>query len=225
MGLGALSLALSTTSLGAPGAQSQTPTTPAPAGATPAASSVVEAPLDYSTLSHVVSVEFLRAGSHDPSGVNEYYFQAKMLGLLNSSEERNTELSQRKQVTVELGTFGDTSIDSLAYWRPDEKAQQVKQLRLEGDAIRELAARVMQEFAVQEGDVTVMVSVSLFEKAKKWIFFGEDTYVGRAEYSPIPQSKFDTPLRTDSALAIADDKGTLVKLRVHYDQQAGTATK
>lgn len=183
-----------------------------------AGTQVREAPLDYSTLSHAVSIEFLRAGSHDPSGVNEYYFNAKMLGLLNSAEERNTEIGKRKQVAVELGSFGDTSIDSLAYWRPDEKTGQVKEIKVEGDAIRELAARVMQDFGVQEGDVTVMVTISLYEKAKKWLFFGDDTYVGRAEYFPIPQSKFDTPLRTDSTLAVADDKGTLVKIRVHYEQ-------
>jgi hypothetical protein len=204
-------------------AETTPPAAPANAAATdPAAGN--ESPLDYRTLSHTVSVEFLRAGSHDPSGVNQYYFQARMLGLINSSEERNTETAKRKQVVVELGTFGETTIDSLAYWRPDEKAQQIKELKIDGDAIRELSARVMQEFKAQENDVAVLVSISLFEKAKQWIFFGEDTYVGRAEYFPIPQSKFDTPLRTDSTLAVADDKGTLVKLRIHYDTQAGRAS-
>ena len=179
-------------------------------------------PLDYSTLSHSLSIESLRAGSHDESGTNDYVFKVTMFGLLNSSEERNLAFDQRKKVTVELGPFGDTKIDSLAIWKLDEKAKDFKETRVEGNAIRELAAKTMGEFKVQEGDVAIMVEVAMYAKHKKFLFFGDEALIAKAAYYPIPPTKFDAPLRTNQVLSITDDKGTSVKIAVRYEKPATT---
>ena len=199
--------------------------TAAPAAAQPATGGGDAAgePLDYGLLSHVVSIESLRAGSHDPSGHNSYVFKATLYALLNSSEERNLDFSKRKQIAVDLGQFGATTIDSLAFWHADEKVHDVKELKIEGNEIRELAARTMTELKVQEGEVAMMVEVVMLKKNKKFFFFGEDAAIAKASYYPIPQTKFDTPLRTNQTLVISDDKGTNVKLVVRYEKPAVSA--
>lgn len=201
---------------------------PAPApkeGAKAESAAPKDEPLDYTLLTHTVAIDTLRAGSHDPSGVNEYVFQATMYGLLNSSEERNKPFADRKKVTVELGTFGDTTIESLAVWRADEKAKDVKELGVEGNGIRELAARAMQEFKVQEAELCVMVELVMLERQKKWLVLKDDQVVAKTSYYPIPPTKFDTPIRTNQQLLITDDKGTNVKVGVRYEHPAAAAGK
>ncbi len=182
-------------------------------------------PLDYATLAHAVSVTSLRAGAHDDSGTNEYFFAAKMYGLLNSADERNATLDKRKKIEVDLGTFGETQIVSLGFWRAEGKASVPKELKIDGNQIRELTARVMQEHKVTEAEVAIMMELTMLEKNKKYWFFGEDTKIGSVTYYPVPATKFDTPLATNSELTLTDDKGTLVKLVVTYDKQVGAATK
>ncbi len=208
---------------GTPALAADPPAAKPAASAEPAVRKDVNEPLDYSTLSHSLSIESLRAGSHDESGTNDYVFKATMFGLLNSSEERNLPFQQRKKVTVELGPFGDTKIESLAIWKPDEKAKDFKELKVDGNAVRELAAKTMGDFKVQEGDVAVMVEVAMFSKHKKlFFFFGDEQQIATASYYPIPTTKYDTPLRTNQLLTITDDKGTNVKIAVRYEKPAGT---
>jgi len=200
---------------------------PAPNPASPAtatAQALVAESLDYTTLSQLIFITSLRAGTHTESGKNHYYFAAVMYGLLNSPEERNSEFSKRKKLAVELGNFGDTKIDALAVWLPDEKAKNIKEFHIDGNAIRELAARTMTEFKVPEGAVAVQVEIAMFLHNKKFIFFGEDKLLAKTLYYPISQTKFDTPLRTNQTLTITDDFGTDVKLAIRYDHPA-TATK
>lgn len=196
---------------------------PAPVAA---ASKTAEAePLDYTTMSHALNIDSLRAGSHSETGTNDYDFRVSMYGMLNSAEERNLPFEQRKKIPVELGTFGDTKIDSLAIWKPDEKAKDYKDLKIDGNQIRELAAKTMSEFKVQEDGVAIMVEVKLFIKKKKFFFFGDDQELAKASYYPIPPTKFDTPLRTNQVLTISDDKGTSVKIAVRYEKPAAAAKK
>lgn len=180
-------------------------------------------PLDYSTLSHTLSIESLRAGTHDESGRNIYNFKVSMFGLINTAEERNLDWSKRRKVTTELGVFGETKIDSLAIWRPDEKTKDLKELRIEGHAIRELAARSMNEFKISESELAVAIEIEMQKHAKRYFVLGNDTLVAKTIYYPIPPTKFDTPLRSNQSLVIADDKGTSVKLQVRYDKPATQA--
>lgn len=184
-----------------------------------------EAPLDYDTLTHSVTVDSFRGGSHDPSGMNDYYLTATMIGLLNTSEERNLPLEQRKRVEVPLGEFGATKLAALGFWRPDEKTHEVKELRVKGDQIRELAARVMRELGQKESGVAVMVDLALYEKAKRFFFFGADTLVARVTYYAIPPTKFDHPLRTNNNLTLTDDRGTQVQLSIRYVSPAAAAAR
>jgi hypothetical protein len=182
-------------------------------------------PLDYTTITHTLGIDSLRAGSHSETGTNDYTFHVTMYGLHNSAEERNLPFEQRKKIPVELGSFGDTTIDSLAIWRPDEKAKDYKELRIDGNTVRELAARTMSEFQVQESDVAIMVQIRMLVKKKKFFFFGDDQEIAKAEYYPIPPTKFDAPLRTNQVLTITDDKGTNVKIAVRYEKPATAAKK
>jgi hypothetical protein len=177
-------------------------------------------PLDYALLSHEISVDSLRAGNHDPSGTSEYVFAARMYGLLNSSEERNLAFDKRQKVAVELGKFGDTKMDALSIWKPDEKTKDVKELKIEGNGIRELVAKTMTDLKVGEGDVCVQVEVQLLQRKKKLLVLHDETPVAQTSYYVIPPTKFDAPLRTNQVLTISDDKGTLVKVGVRYEKPA-----
>lgn len=174
-------------------------------------------PLDYALLTHTVGVDSLRAGNHDASGINEYVFAATMHALLNSSEERNMAFEKRKKVSTDLGHFGETKIEALSAWKADDKANDVKQVRIEGNGIRELVAKAMTELSVGEGDICVEVQVQMLQRKKKFLVLHDDVPIAQAKYFVIPPTKFDGPLRTDSTLTIADDKGTLVKVGVRYE--------
>src|SRR5689334_5809516 len=137
-------------SLASPSAFAADKPAAAPAATTPAPAKSTAEPLDYTTITHTLSIDSLRAGSHSETGTNDYDFRVTMYGLLNSSEERNLPFDQRKKIPVELGSFGDTKIDSLAIWKPDEKAKDYKELKIDGNAVRELAAKTMSEFKVLE---------------------------------------------------------------------------
>jgi len=195
--------------------------TPAAASDAPAATSAPE-PINYALLTHTLAITSLRAGSHDPSGTENYEFEVKMYGLLNSSEERNLDFAKRKKVVVDLGRFGDTKIEALALWQEDPKTKEVKELKVDGDRIRELMARSMQEFKAREDELTAMIEVAMYVKHRKYFVLSDETLVAKASYYPIPPTKFDVPLRTDQTLTISDDKGTSVKLSVHYAQPAPT---
>ena len=188
--------------------------TPAATPATPPAAA--DMPLDYQLLGHKLSLTLLRAGSHDESGKNEYRFKAAMHALLNSSEERNLPFEKRKKLTADIGEFGDTTLDALSAWKPDEKTHDVKELKVDGDKIRELVARAMKELKAKESDVAVMVELVLVQKGKKYFVLGEDHEIARASYYPIAPTKFDTPFRTNTALELKDEKGLDARVSVIY---------
>ncbi len=174
---------------------------------------------DYDSFDHTIAIQSLRAGSHDPSGTNDYYFTANMYTLVNSSDERNLEFEKRKKLTLELGTFAETQLESLKVWKPENKDDTSKSLTISGNAMRKLAAQSMQEFKVTEAEVAVMVEVKMFEKAKQYFFIGEDNLIAKSEYFPISQTKFEKT--TDTELALQDDKGTNVIISVKYKPTDG----
>lgn len=175
-------------------------------------------PLDYGTLSHKLTIELLRAGSHDSSGTNNYYFQAILVGLLNATDERNLPLDKRKKIEIDLGFFANTTLDALNLWRPSEKPDSAKEIAVDGQQIRALVARVMSEMKVQESDVSIMLTLNLFEKEKILGFFGKDRMVATTSFYPVPPPLFESLFRTNTTLHMADDKGLEAKIAVRFDQ-------
>lgn len=174
--------------------------------------------LDYSTFDHTITIESIRAGNHDKSGTNEYVFQAFMFALHNTSEERNLAFEKRQKIEQDLGRFGDTDIEVLSQWQADEKTGDIKTLKIEGNLIRELTAKAMLDFKAKESEVAIMVEITLFEKNKKFFFFGNDQKIGTVSYYAVPPTKFDTPLRADQRLKLSDETSTNIQIFVHYDK-------
>lgn len=174
--------------------------------------------VDYDLIQHTISVEELRAGVHDERGVNDYFFKVTAYGVANSPEERTKPVEERKSIPAEIGTFGDSTLNSLSYWRHDAADKEGKTIVVEGNVIRELAAGAMRTFELPETQIAVMVVVELYERNKKYLFFGSDTYVAKVAYFPIPWSNYDLPSRTNLALVISDDKGSNVQIKVRYDK-------
>jgi hypothetical protein len=173
-------------------------------------------PLNYTKLTHMISIPTFRAGSHDDLGSSQYYFKVELIALVNTSEERNISMDKRKKNSVDLGTFGETQIESLAYWTEDEKKGDTKNLTIDGNTIREVAAKTMRIFKIPEEDLAVMVEITLFKKQKKFLFFGNDDKLASTIYYPIPPTKFDGQLRMNQNLIIKDEYGTMVKINIKY---------
>jgi hypothetical protein len=163
-----------------------------------------------------VSIRTLRAGSHDDSGSSEYYFNVDLYTLVNTAEERNLTLEKRKKMTLNLGQFGETSIDSLAFWNEDLKKGEIKSFSVDGNIIRELAAKTLRSFSIQESELTAMIEISMYKKQKKMFFFGDNIKLAATNYYPIPPTKFDAPIRTNQTLTLVDAMGTMVKLSIQY---------
>ena len=176
--------------------------------------------LDYETLSQVLAIESLRAGSHAGKEPQDYVFEVSMFGLLSTPEERQMEFARRKQLREVLGRFGGTHMEPLAIWRPDEKLKDYKEFKIAGRAIRELVARAMQEFSVKEAEIMVRVEVAMLRRIKRYLVLGDDARVAAVTYDPIPATKFDVPMRTNQPLAISDERGTVVKLALRYETPA-----
>lgn len=173
-------------------------------------------PLNYNKLTHIISIPTLRAGSHDDQGSSQYYFKVELIALVNTSEERNNPMDKRKKHSVDLGIFGDTQIDSLAYWTEDEKKGDTKNLTIEGNTIREVAAKTMRLFKISEEELAIMVEITLFKKQKKFMLFGDDEKLASTNYYPIPPTKFDGQIRMNQNLIIKDEFGTMVKINIKY---------
>ena len=60
-------------------------------------------------------------------------------------------------------------------------------------------------------------SNALFEKAKKFFFFGEDTLIGSTEYIALPAMSITNQPPADREIALTDEKGAVVKLKVKFN--------
>lgn len=172
--------------------------------------------MDYLDLDHRLIIQSLRAGNHDPSGDNNYYFVAKFFGIVNTEEESKKEFKDRKKSEFDSLQFNDVTIQALRYWEAEKDVKESLSLKISGDYIRKIIASTMLEHNVGEKEVSVQVNIELYEKNKRFYFFGEDVYLATVTYFPIPATKFDKPPRTNQSLTMQDDKGTLVTIGVDY---------
>jgi hypothetical protein len=173
--------------------------------------------IDYRYLTHKITLEKLRAGNHDESGDNEYFFTTELFALVHSEEEIALELGKRKKLTVGMGEFGDVKIKSLQLWDKSDTETESDSLEISGEAIRELTSKMMKEHKTTEDVVTIMVKIKMFEKEKKFGLMGEDALISQANYYPIPPAFFRQADTKQKEITIKDDKGTRVTISVVYE--------
>jgi hypothetical protein len=171
--------------------------------------------VDYTKLDHSVKLAHLRAGNHDDSGMNDYYFLIKFFGLVSNEEERRKPVEERRIKNFDGGTFAELSIKSLSFWE-SQKDSTVTDFKVSGDFIREIISKTMLEYGVVETETAVLAEIEMYEKNKQYVFFGEDTLVAKTSYFPIPSTKFDAPPKTNQDLHIKDNKGTNVVIKIDY---------
>ena len=173
-------------------------------------------PLDYSTMTHEITIEMLRAGAESGAKQNEYKFIATGYGLINSPEEKALDFAKRKKVTIELGRFGETKMDALAIWRADDKAKDFKQFHVDGKAIRDLVAKSMSELKIPESEVIIQTDVSMIAKKKKYFLLPDEQIVATISYLPLSDR---AAAESQKSFVLTDDKGTYVKLSVRYKKE------
>ena len=177
-------------------------------GAAPA-----ETLINYGQLGHAIRLSELRAGNHDDSGVNDYYFEVKVFGLIASQEEKKLEMKERKKIPVDGGQFGSIQITALSHW---EKTEPRPEINISGETVRDLVARTMKQFSVGEAEVAVLIEVEMLERNKRYMFFGEDRSIGKTSYYLIPETFPHRPATKDLKLSITDTLGTAVGLEVAF---------
>ncbi|MBM4250761.1 MAG: hypothetical protein FJ146_02195 [Deltaproteobacteria bacterium] len=181
-------------------------------------------PTDYTLLSHDLDVTVIRAGAHNGEKPNNYVFKVTAYGLSNVPEEKAKDLKERKKVTAELGTFGETKLDPLAYWRQDSKVKDLKQLRVDGKAVRDLVAKTMSELQISENQVAIQTDISLIAKRKKYYVLNDDQVIATVSFTPLVKTGAGVT-SSDQSFTMTDDKGAVAKLNVHFSSTAGTAEK
>ena len=170
--------------------------------------------VDYHELDHDISLDNMRAGNHDPSGVNEYYFSVKAYALAVLKEERKKDFSSRLKVEKDFGSFGQLKLSSLSFW---EKQVPAPSLKVSGESLRQLVSNAMRTMKVTENQVAVLCQVQLYEKDKQFFILGEDRLVGSTFYYIIPENLPRKPKIENTQIKILDELGTSVKLAISFD--------
>lgn len=172
-------------------------------------------PIDYQTLDFTLTLASLRAGNHDESGSNQYYFQTKIYGFPILKEEIKKPLAERKKVEADLGKFAELKIDSLKYWTPDKKPTGI-QLSVPGDKLRSIVAEVMRTYSVPEDQTSLKAVVTLYEMSKKFGWLGDDTLVGEANFDIISETLPRVAKTENKTLTISDAQGTFVEIKLEF---------
>ena len=173
--------------------------------------------IDYQLVSHNVYLDKFRSGNHDADGNGEYDIRVDFFALINSESERKKEFKDREKMHFAGEMFGEIKIPNLSYWKPDTDEKEAMKVRITGDSIRAKLSQAMQQLQKKENELIFAVRLTLVEKNVKYWFFGDDKDLMSTMYYPIPPTKYDTPLRVNQNLTMKDDNGTLVVLKVVYD--------
>ncbi len=168
--------------------------------------------IDYDKLDLNVTIKALRSGNHDPSGLNSYYFKLTADALPILKDEVKKTFAERQKIEREVGEFGLLEIKSLKNWIPDKKPNPLFNIALSGDLIREIAAETMRTYKVTEDGISIICRIEMFEKSKKFGFWGDDLKVGEAIFPIIPETLPHGPQIENHKLVISDTSGTRVEL-------------
>ncbi len=172
-------------------------------------------PIDYQTLDFNVVLHSLRAGNHDASGTNQYFFQTKLYGFPILKEEVKKTFEEKKKNEADLGKFAEIKIDSLKYWTPEKKPTGT-QISVPGDRLRSLIAEVMRNFNVPEDQTALKAEITMYEMNKKFGWIGSDIKVGTVNFDIIPDTLPRVAHTEDKVLTITDAQGTYVELNLHF---------
>ncbi len=171
---------------------------------------------DYDKLDLSVTIKTLRSGNQNSTGINSYAFKITLSALPILKEEMKKTFAERQKIENEVGEFGQIQIKSLKHWIPDKKPNPLFSIAIKGDVMREIAAETMRKYKVSEDELSIFCRVEMFEKSRKFGFWGSDTKVGEASFPIIPESLPHGPLIENKDLTISDDTGTFVKLAVIF---------
>lgn len=173
-------------------------------------------PINYEGLDLSIKLNALRAGNHDASGENQYYFVTRLYGLPILKEEIKKSFAERQKTEHQQGEFGQVTIKNLKHMQVEKKPNPTHKLDVAGDTIREIVAQTMRDFKVPEEQVAVLCSIEMYERNKKLLLFGQDLKVGETSFSIIPETLPHSPLVRNAELTITDTVGTRVGLSVQY---------
>ena len=172
--------------------------------------------INYQQLDLQVTVTSFRSGNHDPGGEGEYFFEATVYGLPILKEEIRKPFPERQKVERKHGEFGQITIKNLKFWQAEKKPNPAFSLAIPGDLMREIVSDTMRQFKVTEDQVAILCKIVLFERGKKFGFFGEDLRVGEAQLFVIPETLPHAPVIKNQDLTIEDDLGTYATLQFRF---------
>jgi len=176
---------------------------------------------DYDGLGHRIYISSLRAGNHDESGENEYYFIATAQAQKDKETNVKEETKKQEPISLDSVTFGELTIKSLDTWKHSEPIEDNLFTDIIGDSLRELTSNAMRSLKAHEQDIHLVVKIDMYEKNKKFFFFGEDQLVGSVSYEPAKLlqkfKKSEPPVRP--TIKITDDKGTDVVFSIRFTEK------
>lgn len=177
--------------------------------------------IDYKKLDHELMVTELRAGNHDAKGMNQYYFVTTLYAVKKDPDEKKLGLEKRVSLKKEYAQFGEIEMAALTTWTGEPKLD----MKLIGDDMRVLTTEAMRTWNLPEEKVALQVDVALYEKAKRFWFFGDDKLIGRMRYYIIPETTPHAAPRENRDLVLEDQWGTHLKLSIKYapEEEAKTA--
>lgn len=184
----------------------------------------VDEGIDYAKLDLTIQLSRMRAGVHDPSGENSYFFETTVYGLPVLKDEIKKDFASRLKIEKRQGDFGQTQIKNLKYWIPGKKPDPKDAIAIPGDVVREVVAETMRSFQVPEDQVAILIRTVMYEGNKKLMFFGEDLKIGESDFYLIPESLPHIPNHQSTTLHIKDALGTAVELSIIFKTQAESAT-
>ncbi|MCB9229073.1 MAG: hypothetical protein H6618_05620 [Deltaproteobacteria bacterium] len=189
--------------------------------------------LNYETLTHTITLRQLRAGNHDSSedGNNSYYFKVVLTGLIDEESQHILDFEKKKKLTEDYRTFGDLTLKTFKSYHPDDKGKNNISLRIEGDAIREIVRKSMNQLTSdtgkkpQESQIAVLVDVFLFIRKKKYFLINNDEAISQISYYALPFQTSDQKLYKNKSLTFRNERGLYGILEVLYQNSPDSEKK
>ncbi len=179
---------------------------------------------DYASLGHRVYISALRAGNHDESGENSYYFvltaqATKDKSLTPKKADKKKSQAKDNSIDQEPVQFGELEIKSLDKWKSTEPIEDQLFTDITGDSLRELTSVAMRTLEATEDQIMISIKIDMYEKNKVFFFFGEDQHIGTTTYHPVPLLKKFKKTETRPSTKIIDNKGTDVTFSLRFDDK------